>query len=63
VNGMDELNSAWFRDIYQGHGKLPLRRAAEPDEVASAVGYLVSGANTYCTGQRLVVDGGLTVTF
>lgn len=63
VNGVNELDSAWFRDIYQGHGKLPLRRAAEPDEVAGAVSYLVSADNTYCTGQRLVVDGGLTVTF
>jgi NAD(P)-dependent dehydrogenase (short-subunit alcohol dehydrogenase family) len=63
VNGVNELDSAWFRDIYQGHGKLPLRRAAEPDEIASAVSYLVSAGNTYCTGQRLVVDGGLTVTF
>jgi len=63
VNGVNELDSAWFRDIYQGHGKLPLRRAADPDEVASAVSYLVSAGNTYCTGQRMVVDGGLTVTF
>jgi len=63
VNGVNELDSAWFRDIYQGHGKLPLRRPAEPGEIAGAVSYLVSADNTYCTGQRLVVDGGLTVTF
>jgi NAD(P)-dependent dehydrogenase (short-subunit alcohol dehydrogenase family) len=63
VNGVNELDSDWFRDIYQGHRKLPLRRAAQPDEIASAVSYLVSAGNTYCTGQRLVVDGGLTVTF
>jgi 3-oxoacyl-[acyl-carrier protein] reductase len=63
VNGVNELDSAWFRDIYQGHGKLPLRRAAEPSEIASAVSYLVSAGNTYVTGQRMVVDGGLTVTF
>ncbi len=63
VNGVNELDSAWFRDIYHGHGKLPLRRAAEPDEIASAVSYLVSAGNTYVTGQRMVVDGGLTVTF
>ena len=63
VNGANELDSAWFRDIYLDHGKLPLRRPAEPGEVASAVSYLVSAGNTYCTGQRLVVDGGLTVTF
>jgi 3-oxoacyl-[acyl-carrier protein] reductase len=63
VNGVDELDSSWFRDIYQGHGKLPLRRPAEPDEIASAVSYLVSASNTYVTGQRMVVDGGLTATF
>src|SRR5712664_3669931 len=51
VNGVDELDSSWFRDIYQGHGRLPLRRAAEPAEVASAVSYLVSKDNTYLTGQ------------
>ncbi len=63
VNGVDELDSHSFRDIYLGHGRLPLRRAAEPAEVASAVSYLVSKDNTYLTGQRVVVDGGLTVTF
>lgn len=63
VNGVNELDSEWFRDIYVGHGKLPLRRPAAPEEIASAVSYLVSADNTYCTGQRVVVDGGLTVTF
>lgn len=63
VNGVDELDSPSFRDLYLGHGRLPLRRAAEPTEVAGAVSYLVSADNTYLTGQRVVVDGGLTVTF
>ena len=63
VNGVDELDSEWFRDVYVRHGKLPLRRAAEPPEIASAVSYLVSAENTYMTGHRLVVDGGLLVTF
>jgi NAD(P)-dependent dehydrogenase (short-subunit alcohol dehydrogenase family) len=63
VNGVDELESDWFRDIYISHGKLPLRRAAEPAEIAATVSHLVSPENTYLTGQRVVVDGGLTVTF
>jgi len=42
---------------------LPLRRAAEPSEVAAAVAHLVSADNTYVTGATLRVDGGLTVTF
>jgi 3-oxoacyl-[acyl-carrier protein] reductase len=63
VDGVDELESDWFRDIYVSHGKLPLRRAAEPAEIAATVSHLVSAENTYLTGQRVVVDGGLTVTF
>jgi NAD(P)-dependent dehydrogenase (short-subunit alcohol dehydrogenase family) len=63
VDGVDELESDWFRDIYVSHGRLPLRRAAEPAEIAATVSHLVSAENTYLTGQRVVVDGGLTVTF
>ena len=39
-----------------------MRRAAEPAEIAATVSHLVSPENTYLTGQRVVVDGGLTVT-
>jgi NAD(P)-dependent dehydrogenase (short-subunit alcohol dehydrogenase family) len=62
VDGADELDSDWFRDIYVARGRLPLRRAAEPAEIAAAVSHLVSPENTYLTGQRVVVDGGLTAT-
>lgn len=63
VDGVNELESEWFRQIYLDHGRLPLRRAAEPAEIAAAVSHLVSPDNTYLTGQRIVVDGGLLVTF
>jgi NAD(P)-dependent dehydrogenase (short-subunit alcohol dehydrogenase family) len=62
MNGEDELESDSFRDIYIAHGRLPVRRAAEPAEIAAIVSHLVSPENTYLTGQRVVVDGGLTVT-
>jgi NAD(P)-dependent dehydrogenase (short-subunit alcohol dehydrogenase family) len=63
VDGVDELDSDWFREVYVQHRKLPLRRPADPAEIAAAVEHLVSERNTYVTGHSLVVDGGLTVTF
>jgi NAD(P)-dependent dehydrogenase (short-subunit alcohol dehydrogenase family) len=63
VGGRDELESDWFRDVYVTHGKLPLRRAAQPPEIAAHVAWLASDENTYLTGQVVTVDGGLTVTF
>jgi 3-oxoacyl-[acyl-carrier protein] reductase len=63
VDGKNELDSEWFRDIYLDRGKLPLRRYAEPEEIAAPVAWLASDQNTYVTGQVLTVDGGVTVTF
>ncbi|HEY4621354.1 MAG TPA: SDR family oxidoreductase [Gaiellaceae bacterium] len=63
VDGVNELESEWFRDVYVKYGKLPLRRYAEPPEIAAHVAWLSSEENTYLTGQVVTVDGGLTVTF
>lgn len=38
----------------------PLRRLGEPDEVADAVGFLVSERSSFVTGHGLVVDGGFS---
>lgn len=37
---------------------IPLRRFAEPAEIAGLVGWLCSPANTYVTGQSWTIDGG-----
>lgn len=63
VNGVNELESEWFKSVYREHGRLPLRRAAEPDEIAAVVTWLVSAENTYVTGQTLLADGGLSARF
>jgi NAD(P)-dependent dehydrogenase (short-subunit alcohol dehydrogenase family) len=41
--------------------RIPLRRHAEPREMAGTVLYLVSDASSYTNGECIVVDGGLTI--
>ena len=40
----------------------PVRRHGTPEDVAGLVGYLVSDAAAFLTGQCIVIDGGLTIT-
>ena len=39
---------------------IPLRRMAQPRELAEVAAFLVSDANSYVTGQTIVADGGFT---
>lgn len=39
---------------------VPLRRIAEPNEIASVVVFLLSDTSSYLTGQSLPVDGGFS---
>ena len=63
VDGRNELESEWFETVYRQHRKLPLRRAAEPEEIAAHAAWLCSEENSYLTGQVVTVDGGVTITF
>lgn len=42
------------------HGQHPVGRVGTPEDVAAMVGYLVSDAAQFITGQNFVVDGGMT---
>ena len=61
--GTSELESEWFQNDYVKGRHLPLRRAAQPEEIAGVLYFLCGPDATYITGQVIVVDGGLTITF
>jgi len=41
--------------------QVPLKRCAQPEEIAKAVAFLASVENTYLTGQNIVIDGGFSI--
>ncbi|MQA24471.1 MAG: SDR family oxidoreductase [Micromonosporaceae bacterium] len=63
TDGVNELQTTTFRNIYLANKKLPIGRPAEPAEVAPLAAWLCSERNTYLTGQVVTMDGGLTATF
>ncbi len=62
-DGQNELDSEWFYDNYIRYDHLPLKRAAEPGEIAGVIWFLAGPDASYITGSVLTVDGGLTITF
>lgn len=62
-DGSHEYDSDWFRDIYVKYGRIPLRRYAEPADMAGPAFFLCSDDVRYVTGQILMVDGGASATF
>ncbi len=47
------------RDFFAG--RTALKRWGQADELDGAVVYLASDASAYCTGQVLIIDGGMSV--
>jgi NAD(P)-dependent dehydrogenase (short-subunit alcohol dehydrogenase family) len=54
----DNQNTTFVR---QYEKKVPLRRMANPDDIAPVVTFLLSDGAKYVTGQNIVVDGGWTI--
>ena len=58
-----EHETDWFKDIYIKYGRIPLRRAAKPEDIAAATLFFCGDDCRYVTGQYLLVDGGVSSTF
>jgi NAD(P)-dependent dehydrogenase (short-subunit alcohol dehydrogenase family) len=63
ANGKNEMDTDWFKDNYIKYDHLPLKRAAEPEEIAGVAWFLAGSDASYITGSVVTVDGGLTITF
>jgi len=55
----DERKTAHDAIERRAREQIPLRRLAQPEEVAHAVAWLLSSDASYVTGSHLVCDGGL----
>lgn len=54
IAARDDLHQSWKDGTVVG-------RFATPDEIAQAIGWLLSDAAAYCVGTELVVDGGYSL--
>lgn len=61
--GQNELESPRFLQQYVAERRIPMARAAKPEEIAGTILFLASNDSSYVTGHVLVADGGLTCTF
>ena len=58
VAGKSSKQSKIFKKNFSD--RVPLRRLAEPDEIANAAIFLISNLSSYVTASNLIVDGGWT---
>ena len=63
ADGTHEHETEYFREVYLRHGKIPMRRAGLPEDLAGPAAFLLSPDAAYVTGQILTVDGGVSATF
>lgn len=55
----DNQNVAIEEIVARRKAQIPIGRYGKPDEFAKIVVFLASSANSYMTGQSLVIDGGM----
>ncbi|MGI8484792.1 MAG: SDR family NAD(P)-dependent oxidoreductase [Thermomicrobiales bacterium] len=63
ADGISEVETSEFRQIYVDGRRIPVGRAGQPSEIASVVSFLASDDASYISGAIIPVDGGLSTTF
>ncbi len=58
---LDEVYSLGAERLAELAKGVPLRRIAEPSEIADLIRYLTGPTSSYITGAEIRIDGGLTV--
>ena len=56
-----DFSSLTEEQVEANKAKYPLKRYGEPEDIAGAAVYLLSGASSWMTGQQIVLDGGATI--
>lgn len=54
-------DGAVSEELEKGLADYPLGRYGEPNDIAFAIIYLLSGTSSWVTGINLIIDGGLTI--
>lgn len=54
---MQSLSKEELEDL---QNQIPLKRLANPNEIAKTIKFLISNENSYITGQSIIIDGGFT---
>jgi 3-oxoacyl-[acyl-carrier protein] reductase len=56
---LTDMADTWSGSVRQEVGRSLLGRAAEPDEIARVLLFLVGDGGSFITGQTILADGGL----
>lgn len=57
------MGKAFEKVLEEKNESFPMKRMANPDEIASVVAFLASEKASYITGQTITVDGGMSLCY